>query len=100
MKKALEEKDQEGKAIVKAEIIKETNGLTLIRIRNTGNYTARKLKIVSHDDNFLPPGIPSSIDLKPQTDFDILIKPTADSPKKALIALDWSDDYSEHNIEI
>ena len=98
IEKINQEREQEKKAIIEANVIKHNKSKRIIKIYNKGKSTAKNVKVHIPDDNgYEIMTNPSPIDIKSLNSVEIILLAFNSSPDKVKIDFEWDDEFMKLN---
>jgi len=100
LEKIKEEKEQEQKAIIEANVFSDLKGRRVIKIYNKGKSIAKDVNvIIPPSEGFRMISNPCPIDIKPHNGIEITLIIFTNSPDKIRIDFEWTDNFKERNTD-
>lgn len=97
--KLTEEKEENKKAKIEINVVKDSSGYRIIRVQNAGKSLARNV-MITFDNNEVSSSIqgnPSPVDINPQSSIQMSYFANKQTPGEVEISLGWEDDFSKEN---
>lgn len=99
LEKIENEKEEEKRAVIEANIVKANNkGTRIIKVYNKGKSIAKKVNVIIPDiEGFQVINNPCPIDIRPQNGIDISSVVSMEAPDKIIIEFEWQDNFKDSN---
>ena len=100
LEKIENEKEEERRAIIEANVLKLDKGVRKIKVYNKGKSIARDVNVIIPNlDGFQVTNNPCPIEIRPQNGMEITLIVFMGGPDKFEIEFEWKDDHSDRNID-
>lgn len=100
IEKIREEKEQEQKAIIEANVVSDNRGKRIIKVYNKGKSLAKDVNVlIPESEGFTMISNPCPIDIKPHNGIEITLIAFTNCPDKIKIDFEWTDNFKVKNTD-